>query len=292
LLSFKRIPIWSDIMDKTALLKDKIADADMVLIGIGEEFSEKFENIADYPTLAKALTATEQNESLAWLVPYLEALYLKEEKTSPQVTAYRNLCELIRGKNYFIVTTCIDGLIHNAGLDDSRIVEPCGNYSRLQCSRKCNSQLYDAESYLAQIQSALEKENYESLECPICDECGAPLSFNHIMCENYAEEGYLPQWQNYTKWLQLTLNRKLCILELGVGMHLPQIIRWRFEKVGFLNQKSTFFRINETLYQLASDMGDKGVSIRGNSMQFLTKLHRTEEFTSVNSSSNKQMKEI
>lgn len=273
MLSFNKIPSWSGIMDKTALLKEKIADADMILIGIGEEFSEKFNNIADYPMLAKALAATEQDESLTWLVPYLEALYLKEEKETPQTMAYCNLCELIQNKNYFIVTTCIDGLIHTAGLDESRIVEPCGNYSRLQCSKKCNTQLYDAEGYLAEIRTALEKENYESLVCPTCKECGAPLSFNHIMCEHYAEEGYLPQWQNYTKWLQLTLNRKLCILELGVGMHLPQIIRWRFEKVGFLNQKATFFRINERLYQLSADMGEKGVSIEGNAIQFLAKLN-------------------
>ena len=36
-------------MDKTQILKDKIQDADFVLIGIGEEFNEKFEEIESEP---------------------------------------------------------------------------------------------------------------------------------------------------------------------------------------------------------------------------------------------------
>ena len=85
------------------------------------------------------------------------------------------------------------------------------------------------------------------------------------------EEGYLPQWQKYTKWLTLTLNHRLCILELGVGMNLPNVIRWPFEKVAFYNQKASFFRINESLYQIAEDMGDKGIGIEENACDFLMK---------------------
>ena len=35
-------------MDKTQILKEKIADAEMVLIGIGEEFNEDFHKINHY----------------------------------------------------------------------------------------------------------------------------------------------------------------------------------------------------------------------------------------------------
>ena len=35
-------------MDKTEILKEKLADAEVVLIGIGEEFNEKFDRIAEH----------------------------------------------------------------------------------------------------------------------------------------------------------------------------------------------------------------------------------------------------
>ena len=94
--------------------------------------------------------------------------------------------------------------------------------------------------------------------------------YNNILCEqNYIEEGYQNQWEKYTKWLQTTLNKKLCILELGVELNLPGIIRWPFEKVAFYNQKASFFRINASLYQMTEELSDKGISIAMNAVYFL-----------------------
>lgn len=258
-------------MDKTALLKEKIADAEVVLIGIGEEFNEKFEKIAEHEQLVKGLALVDEKEELNWLVPYFEKLYLGEEQQSDLVAAYKKLYELVKDKNYFIVTTCIDGLIHRAGFDADRIVEPCGGYGKLQCSAKCSTKLYESEEYADKIKRALQEDTLEQSRQPVCPDCGAPLAFNQILCDHYVEEGYLPQWQKYTKWLTLTLNRRLCILELGVGMDLPSVIRWPFEKVAFYNQKASFFRINESLYQITEDMGDKGIGIEGNACDFLLK---------------------
>lgn len=257
-------------MDKTQILKEKIADAELVLIGIGEEFNEDFHKIGQHPHLMKGLEEIDLNENLAWTVPFIEKAYLEEEKEAETVQAYRNLYELVKDKNYFIVTTCIDGHIENAGFDAGKIVEPCGNYMKMQCSEKCTTELWNSESYVSEIKKKLEQsETLKGMERPVCPHCGKPLVFNNIVNENYVEEGYLPQWEKYTKWLQGTVNKKLCILELGVGMQLPNVIRWPFEKVAFYNQKASFFRINEKLYQLTEEIGEKGVSIEGNARDYL-----------------------
>ena len=52
-------------------------------------------------------------------------------------------------------------------------------------------------------------------------------------------------------------------------MNLPNIIRWPFEKVAFYNQKASFFRINEKLYQLTEEIGEKGISIERNARDYL-----------------------
>ena len=127
--------------------------------------------------------------------------------------------------------------------------------------------------YADLIEQALEDGvGLDSVLEPVCPKCGKKMVLNNIICEKYSEQGYKPQWEKYTKWLQLTLNRKLCILELGVGMNLPNIIRWPFEKVAFYNQKAKFFRINETLFQLTQEIAEKGESIEMNAVDFLANL--------------------
>lgn len=257
-------------MDKTQILKEKIADAELVLIGIGEEFNENFSKISQYPQLMRGLEEIDFDESIAWAVPFLEKVYLEQEKDAETVQAYKKLYELVKDKNYFIVTTSIDGHIRNAGFQIEKIVEPCGNYAKLQCSAKCTNELWDSENYMTEFRTRLEKaESLKGMQQPVCPHCGKPMAFNNIVNDNYVEEGYLPQWEKYTKWLQGTVNKKLCILELGAGMNLPNIIRWPFEKVAFYNQKASFFRINEKLYQLTEEIGDKGISIEGNAKDYL-----------------------
>ena len=66
-------------------------------------------------------------------------------------------------------------------------------------------------------------------------------NINNVYAENYNENGYLSDWQIYTKWLQGTLNKKVLILELGVGLVFPSVIRWPFEKIAFYNQKEVIY---------------------------------------------------
>jgi NAD-dependent SIR2 family protein deacetylase len=257
--------------EKRNLLLDKINDADMVLVGIGEEFNEDFKDIGKFPLLMSALEEVDVNTTLEWTVPHLEKRFLMEHNDSKIIDAYKCLADLIKDKNYYILTICIDENIKKADFKSDRIVEPCGNYSNFQCSRKCNNELYPTEEFSKLVNQALvDGVGLDSLEHPKCPYCGAPLAYNNILCEdNYVEEGYKPQWERYTKWLQGTLNKKICILELGVGMNLPNVIRWPFEKIAFYNQKANFFRINEKVYQLTEELADKGISIEKNAVDFL-----------------------
>ena len=76
----------------------------------------------------------------------------------------------------------------------------------------------------------------------------------------------------YTKWLQGTVNRKLVVLELGVGMKFPGVIRFPFEKVAYFNQKAKFYRIHKNLYHLTEELASKGVGIADNAIDWLQNL--------------------
>lgn len=77
-------------------------------------------------------------------------------------------------------------------------------------------------------------------------------------------------WELYMKWLQGTLNKKLLVLEFGVGLRYPDLIRFPFEKVVYLNQKAELVRIHEMLYQLPEQLNGRGISIAENPISLLT----------------------
>lgn len=185
-------------------------DYSMILIGIGEEF--------------------EGNE---------EAL-----------NAYNNLADKLIGRNYFIVSLCMDDVIYSSRLNPDRIVSPLGGKRFKQCSDACTETLYDPNE-------------------TVCPECGKELVYNNILAENYVEAGYLPMWEKHKKWLVGTLNKSLLCLELGVSMKFPQIIRWPFERIALLNNKAFFVRVNETLPQLNADLKGKSESSNMSAVKWL-----------------------
>lgn len=79
-------------------------------------------------------------------------------------------------------------------------------------------------------------------------------------------------WKMYNTWLSCTLNKELCILELGVGLKYPTVVRWPFEKVAMLNNKAKMFRVHESLYQSTEEIKEKCVCIKRNPIDLLSDL--------------------
>ncbi len=80
------------------------------------------------------------------------------------------------------------------------------------------------------------------------------------------------QWDLYTKWITATINRSTCILELGVSLAQPNLIRWPFEKMASLNYKSEFIRVNKKLPFLPENLAEKGVAISKSPAEVLLKM--------------------
>ncbi len=253
-----------------------IKDSDMVLVGLGEEFNDisSLKKIPDYMMGRQKL----EENGLLWLLPaYDEKCRIKQGMRQEEIRdALGKLAELLKDKNYFIVSTSMNDMIRDIPWKEGRLVMPCGGSRRKQCCDGCNEGVQelsqtDKENLSAYIENILDEssENNQGPDLGECADCGKPLILNNIYAEHYNEMGYLPQWQLYTKWLQGTLNRKVVVLELGVGMKFPSVVRWPFEKIAFFNQKAKFYRVNENLYQMSEELKDKGVSISKNSIDWL-----------------------
>lgn len=258
-------------MDREAFL-DKIEQSEMVLVGLGEEFdgTKLLRQRADYGNGCETLKA----EGLSWMIPAWNEYCLEQAGEHIIEAALDKLDVLLEGKNHFIVSVSMNSRIARG----SRTVMPCGSVFRKQCSAGCGDVLQEVTEEEREILKnvfhglASERLKKEMVSLGTCPNCGAPLILNNIHAENYNENGYLDQWKLYMKWLQGTLNRKLLVLELGVGMQFPTVIRWPFEKTAFFNQKAYFCRVNEKLYQLTKELVGKGCGISEDAVAWLARL--------------------
>lgn len=256
------------------MLRQNIEEAEFVLVGIGSEMQVKLQTLQEIPNFREKFAILEKKQEKDWLIPFLIRYYLKEAFHLEIVEAYENLKRLLQDKNYFIVSLSTDDLLRGIGFLEDRIVLPCGTYEKLQCAENCKEKLFSIEDSFwnkvcGWIESKVSLEELEELRCP---DCGAALVMNQYGQAKYHEGGYLDNWKNYTKWLQGTVNRKLCILELGVGMEFPSIVRWPFEKTCFYNQKSSFWRVHSSLYQLSEEIGARGNSVSKSPLLFLKEI--------------------
>ncbi len=167
--------------------------------------------------------------------------------------AYNNLADKLIGKNYFVVTLNMDDIIYLSRLNSDRIVAPLGTGLKKQCPDACDNLIFD--------------DNTE-----ICPKCGKALVSNNILCENYIEQGYMPMWEKHKKWLTGTLNKRLLVMELGVSLKLPQIVRWPFERIAYLNDKAFFVRVNSSIYQLSAEVANKGDCEKTDAVSWLKSL--------------------
>lgn len=255
---------------KDMVLKS-VNEAEMVLVGIGEEFcidTEAFEDSREY---AAFMEKTGGESRYQWMIPFLEKIYREKNKDDKVTAAYNALGALLQDKNYFIVSVRMDDFIYDADIKKDKIVTPCGGYRFWQCPEGCGQRIFEEDEHLSdEISDCLEgNRKFEEIEIPSCPVCGRQLVHNNIKAYNYVEEGYLKAWDAYKKWLQGTVNRKLCVLELGVGMQYPGVIRWPFEKMVFFNQKSVLFRVHSKLYQLTEEIRDRGYKIKEKPIDFL-----------------------
>ncbi len=88
------------------------------------------------------------------------------------------------------------------------------------------------------------------------------------------EENSESQWQSYMNWISCTLGHSLILLELGEGFKNPQIMRWPFERMAMVHQKSKLIRVNEKFPQIPKELGDRAVSVKMNSRAFLKELEQ------------------
>ena len=142
---------------------------------------------------------------------------------------YEALFQLVRGKDYFVLTTNVDHQFQKAGFDKHRLFYTQGDYGLFQCSEPCCQQTYDNERLVRQMVEQQHDMRVPSNLVPHCPHCGKPLSMN-LRCDStfVEDEGWHAAAERYSEFLRRHRGVKTLFLELGTGMNTPAIIKFPF----------------------------------------------------------------
>ena len=142
---------------------------------------------------------------------------------------YDDLLNLIRDKDYFVITTNVDHCFQRSGFDKKRLFYTQGDYGLLQCSVPCHRKTYDNEEMILRMVRDQKNMRIPSEEVPKCPVCGKPLTTNLRCDDKFVEdEGWQAAAQRYADFLRTRQGQRIVYLELGVGYNTPVIIKYPF----------------------------------------------------------------
>ena len=158
---------------------------------------------------------------------------------------YGDLLELVRDKDYFVITTNVDHCFQKAGFDKRRLFYTQGDYGLFQCSVPCDIDTYDNEETIRRMVSEQKDMRIPSELVPKCPKCGQPLTMNLRSDDKFVEdEGWLAAAARYENFLKEKQDENVLFLELGVGYNTPAIIKYPFWRMTARNPRAAYACIN------------------------------------------------
>ena len=158
---------------------------------------------------------------------------------------YQKIFELVKDKDYFVITTNVDHCFQKAGFDKKRLFYTQGDYGLFQCSGPCCQETFDNEDTVRQMVERQENMRVPSELLPVCPHCGRPMTMNLRSDDKFVEnEGWHRAAERYENFLRTRKEQRILFLELGVGYNTPVIIKYPFWRATAQNPKATYACIN------------------------------------------------
>lgn len=211
-------------------------------------------------------------------------IYINRYLDAP-LPVYEKLLELVRAKDYFVITTNVDHCFQKAGFDKKCLFYTQGDYGLFQCCVPCHKKTYDNEEIVKKMLISQEfgfkdsenrkdgeiifQENPLKMEIPSelvphCPVCGKPMSMN-LRCDGtfVEDDGWHEAARRYQDFLEKHKNARTLFLELGVGGNTPGIIKYPFWNLVHQNKNAFYASLNMEKEEIPIELKARSVLIKG-----------------------------
>ena len=186
---------------------------------------------------------------------------------------YKWLFELVKGKDYFVITTNVDHQFQKAGFDKNRLFYTQGDYGLFQCSEPCHQKTYDNEEIVRAMFEQQKDMRIPTELIPYCPVCGKPMSMNLRADDTFVEDdGWHKAAEHYDDFLRCHEGLHILFLELGVGMNTPVIIKYPFWQMTYANQKAVYACLNFGEAYAPNEVRKQSICINGDIHSILEKI--------------------
>lgn len=283
-------------------LRKELDSADAVVIGAGAGLStsagmiysgERFESI--FPDFAARFGLRDMYSAGFYLYPDAETRWAfwarniyYNRYVDPPKPVYDDLLQLVKGKDYFVITTNVDHIFQRAGFDKSRLFYTQGDYGLFQDADGRSGLTYDNEAW---VMKALEAQGFEKDEDGIYrpvygklsmrlpselvpkSPAGRPVAMNLRADDTFVEdEGWHAASANYADFLKNHEKGRVLYLELGVGSNTPVIIKFPFWAMTSENPDAVYACLNCSEAFAPNDIAPQSILIDGDTGDVLKQL--------------------
>ena len=297
-----------EFYEKCAELRSALDEADAVVAGAGaglstsagftysgERFDKYFSDFAEayhFSDMYSGGFAVLQGPPEELWAYWSRFIWINRYAPIPNNT-YELLYDLIKDKDYFVITTNVDHCFQKSGFDKKRLFYTQGDYGLLQSSDPHGAsadKTYDNEEIMRKMVLDQGFEIGEDNELlipegreismrvspdlvPYCPDDGKPMTTNLRVDDRFVEdEGWHKAAERYSEFLRRHEKLKVLFLELAVGMNTPVIIKFPFWKMVSQWPDASYACLNHGEAYAPEEIRDRSICISGDIREILMNL--------------------
>lgn len=272
---------------------DLIRQADAVLVGAGSGLSSAagYNHYHNDQNFQMHFSDFEDAYSIQNLFQGFYYLYSKPEQQwgfyaryidfmekAPAGQPYLDLRDALAEKDYFILTTNCDVQLPKV-FPEERLFQFQGDFRYFQCSQPCHDKLYDNHEIISSMLDAMEKLEVPAEHIPRCPLCGWKMvpwvQDNTFLQGSEWQAGY----QRYETFVQKYHERKLLLLELGVGDMTPSVIKLPFWDMTAKFPDTFLVTVNQAKASAPEHLHGKSLTVCDDLSHFMQALRREQNET-------------
>ena len=289
--------------EQIARLKKELETADAIVVGAGaglstsagltysgERFERYFFDFAKQYQIKDIYSGgfypfPDEQTLWAW---WARHIYYNRYIDAPK-PVYADLLSLLRGRDYFIITTNVDHQFQRAGVDKKRLFYTQGDYGLFQSVDPGVQETFDNEAWTMRAMEAqgfvldengvfqVPESGAISMKLPAdlipTAPNGDPVKMNLRSDDTFVEDaGWRRASAAYSDFLRRHENLHVLFLEIGVGANTPMIIKFPFWQMTRDNRQAVYACLNYGEAVCPKEIERRSICIRGDAGEILRTL--------------------